>query len=54
MKDRYNILTNHEEFSLNRSVYKAMGYNDDDLERPVIGIAITAALVTDGAIIKYE
>lgn len=39
MKDRYNILTNHEEFSLNRSVYKAMGYNDDDLERPVIGIA---------------
>ena len=39
MKDRYNILTNREEFSLNRSVYKAMGYNDDDLSRPVIGIA---------------
>ena len=38
-KDRYNILTNREEFSLNRSVYKAMGYGDGDLERPVIGIA---------------
>ena len=39
MNERYNILTNREEFSLNRSVYKAMGYNDDDLSRPVIGIA---------------
>ncbi len=39
MKERPRILNNREEFSLNRSVYKAMGYNDDDLERPVIGIA---------------
>ncbi|MCI8609668.1 MAG: dihydroxy-acid dehydratase [Firmicutes bacterium] len=38
-KERENILTNREEFSLNRSVYKAMGYGDEDLERPVIGIA---------------
>lgn len=37
--DRKNILNNREEFSLNRSVYKAMGYSDEDLERPVIGIA---------------
>ena len=39
MAKRYNILTNTEEFSLNRSVYKAMGYGDEDLRRPVIGIA---------------
>lgn len=37
--DRKNILNNREEFSLNRSVYKAMGYSDEDLQRPVIGIA---------------
>ena len=36
---RQNILLNKEEFSLSRSVYKAMGYGDDDLDRPVIGIA---------------
>ncbi len=27
------------EFSLNRSAYKAMGYSDEDLKRPIIGIA---------------
>jgi len=49
MKDeRYNIFTNHEEFSLNRSVYKALGYNDDDLERPIIGIANSWNTVVPG------
>ena len=47
-KERYNIFTNHEEFSLNRSVYKALGYNDDDLERPIIGIANSWNTVVPG------
>jgi dihydroxy-acid dehydratase len=36
---RTNILKNREEFSLNRSGFKAMGYSNDDLDRPIIGIA---------------
>ncbi|MEG1067112.1 MAG: dihydroxy-acid dehydratase [Anaerovoracaceae bacterium] len=39
MKNNNNILNNKEEFSLNRSVYKAMGYSNDDLDRPIVGIA---------------
>ncbi|MDA3787043.1 MAG: dihydroxy-acid dehydratase [Desulfobacula sp.] len=27
------------EYSMNRSIYKALGYSDDDLKRPIIGIA---------------
>lgn len=33
------ILSNPEEFSINRCVFKSMGYSDEDLKRPVIGIA---------------
>ena len=33
------ILTDREAFSINRGVFKSMGYSDDDLERPIIGIA---------------
>jgi dihydroxy-acid dehydratase len=34
-----DILADREEYSLNRSVFKSMGYSDDDLNRPIIGIA---------------
>ncbi len=33
------IFLNPEEFSINRCAYKSMGYSDDDLKRPIIGIA---------------
>lgn len=33
------ILKDRQEFAINRSVYKSMGYSDDDLQRPIIGIA---------------
>ncbi len=33
------ILGDPETFSINRCVFKSMGYGDDDLKRPVIGIA---------------
>jgi dihydroxy-acid dehydratase len=33
------ILTDRVGFSINRGVFKSMGYSDDDLDRPIIGIA---------------
>jgi dihydroxy-acid dehydratase len=33
------ILGDREAFSGNRQIFKALGYSDDDLERPIIGIA---------------
>lgn len=36
---RSSRILKRPEYSMNRSVYKAMGYSDDDLERPIIGIA---------------
>jgi dihydroxy-acid dehydratase len=37
MKQR--MIEDRAEFSINRGAYKAMGYSDDDLARPIIGIA---------------
>lgn len=42
------ILGNKEEFAFNRSVYKAMGYSNDDLQRPIIGIANTWSTLVPG------
>ncbi len=39
MESRSQKILERPEFSLNRSAYKAMGYSDDDLKRPIIGIA---------------
>ena len=36
--ERSQKILKRPEFSLNRSAYKAMGYSDDDLGRPIIGI----------------
>jgi len=38
MRRSQQILT-RPEWSINRSYYKSMGYSDDDLEKPIIGIA---------------
>jgi len=39
VESRSQKILKRPEFSLNRSAYKAMGYSDDDLKRPIIGIA---------------
>ncbi len=39
MNDRSKKILKRPEWSMNRSLYKAMGYSDYDLERPMIGIA---------------
>ncbi len=36
---RSNKILKRPEYSLNRAGFKAMGYSDDDLNRPIIGIA---------------
>ncbi|MFZ5946214.1 MAG: dihydroxy-acid dehydratase [Bacillota bacterium] len=35
---RSSKILQRPEYSFNRSVYKAMGYSDDDLSRPIIGV----------------
>jgi len=39
METRSKNILKRPEFSMNRAVYKSLGYSDDDLERPIIGIA---------------
>jgi len=39
MKCRSNDILSKPDWSFNRSVFKSVGYSDDDLSRPVIGIA---------------
>ena len=39
MPSRSQKILERPEFSLNRCAYKAMGYSDEDLKRPIIGIA---------------
>ena len=39
MKNRSKNILTPPEWSINRSLYKAMGYTDYDLDRPLIGIA---------------
>lgn len=39
MKCRSNDILSKPDWSFNRSVFKSVGYSDDDLNRPVIGIA---------------
>jgi dihydroxy-acid dehydratase len=39
MTFRSRKILERPEFSLNRCAYKAMGYSDEDLKRPIIGIA---------------
>jgi len=39
MKFRSNDILEKPDWSFNRSVFKSVGYSDDDLSRPVIGIA---------------
>lgn len=39
MSSRSQKILERPEFSLNRCAYKAMGYSDEDLKRPIIGIA---------------
>lgn len=34
-----NILSDKEEYGINRAVFKSMGYSEDDISRPIIGIA---------------
>ena len=41
------ILT-RPEWSMNRALYKSMGYSDFDLERPMIGIANAWSRVVPG------
>ena len=39
MQQRSSTILSKPEWSFNRSVFKSVGYSDDDLNRPVIGIA---------------
>ena len=39
MKPRSTKILQRPEWSMHRSLYKAMGYSDYDLKRPMIGIA---------------
>ena len=38
---RSDKILQRPEFSLNRGLFKSMGYSDDDLARPLIGVANT-------------
>jgi dihydroxy-acid dehydratase len=48
MKRRSQALLKRPEWSMNRALYKSMGYSDFDLERPMIGIANAWSRVVPG------
>lgn len=48
MLRRSEKILKRPEFSANRSIYKSMGYSDDDLSRPMIGIANSWNTTTPG------
>ena len=48
MKRRSQSLLKRPEWSMNRALYKSMGYSDFDLERPMIGIANAWSRVVPG------
>jgi dihydroxy-acid dehydratase len=48
LRMRSKKILERPEFSLNRAVFKSMGYSDDDLSRPIIGIANSWSTLVPG------